>query len=92
MAFFVRVASSLSAVFARDDVPAESMPTNLPPDVDKTWLPLAMHIIFAPIALLVVVFRLIARWKGNGFKLDDYMIIAAMVHTIASSLCTLKKS
>ena len=57
-------------------------PAVLPPDENKTLLPLVTHAVFTPIALLVVSFRLVARWKANGFKWDDYFMIAAMVRMI----------
>jgi hypothetical protein len=60
-------------------------PAIVPLDEDKTSLPLVTHAVFTPIAFLVVTFRLVARWKGNGFKWDDYFMIAAMVR-IASLL------
>lgn len=55
------------------------LPANLPPNEDKTLLPVAVAAVFTPIALFIVLFRLTARWKGNGFKADDYCMIAAMV-------------
>jgi hypothetical protein len=60
-------------------------PAVLPPDENKTLLPLVTHAVFTPIALLVVTFRLVARWKGNGFKLDDYFMMAALVRSASSS-------
>lgn len=57
----------------------DALPANLPPNVDKTLLPVVVTAVFGSISTLVVLFRLIARWKGNGFKLDDYCMIAALV-------------
>lgn len=58
---------------------ADALPAGLPPNEDKTMLPVVVTAVFTPIALLVVLFRLTARWKGHGFKADDYCMIAAIV-------------
>lgn len=54
----------------------------LPPDEDRTMYPVITHCVLSSIAVLVVCFRLTARFTSSGLKWDDFFIALAMVNCL----------